>query len=213
MAHYQLSTVLKEFVAQLRRTEGLASCAPRWASQSHRCVPKFSTWHQETVMGLAFLQAWLAWEVFLEESFILYLLGKKPPKGSGPVRYALPPNRSTADSLVVPVGRRYADWRAENAKARAKQFFRDGEPYVSALDSQQHALDEMRTVRNAIAHSSRYSRQQFEGLTRRRLVTHPRGLTAGKFLALTVPGSSPPESFLEHYLLQLRLLASSIVPS
>lgn len=214
MAYYKLERVLTDLARSLKRTERLAACAERWAGAPHRCIPKFSAWHQVTVTELAFLQAFLAWEAFLEESFILHLLGKRPPKGRAPVRYVTPPNRSAAETLVIPLGRRYASWTTTGTViARAEQFFRRGDPYASALRGSQYALDEMQTIRNAIVHSSTHSQRQFQGLTRGRLGTYQRGLKVGEFLSMPVPGCSPPESFLEQYLDRLRFVADTIVPT
>ena len=57
---------------------------------------------------LAFFRAFLGWEVFLEESFILYLAGQKPSRGRAPYRYTFPPNQKTAMDWLVPEGRPYA---------------------------------------------------------------------------------------------------------
>ncbi len=215
MAHYKLSTVLADLVKSLNRTEQLAAAAQQWALvATPRGVPKFSSLHKEMVTELAFLRAFLAWEAFLEESFILYLWGKRPPKGYPPRRYVSPQNRKVAEQLIVPEGRDYVDWTAASKViSRAERFFRDGKPYSSALRAQQHMFDEMKAIRNAIVHSSSSSWEKFKSLTRKRLLgTYPHNLTVGGFLAMTMSGASPPESFLEFYLSNIRLAAERIVP-
>ena len=110
-------------------------------------------------------------------------------------------------------GRDYTDWTvAGKVSERAERFFRGGKPYSPVLRSRQRRFEEMKTLRNAISHSSAYSAESFKRLVRNRLKTYPRNLTVAGFLALTVPGSSPPESFLESYLADMRFAAERIVP-
>jgi hypothetical protein len=88
----------------------------------------------------------------------------------------------------------YADWaKIHKIRGRAKKYFSKGEPFDQALSGHQNMFDEMNTIRNAIAHSSRYSQKKFKSLVRRRLGTYPAGLTIGKFLTMHVPRSTYPE--------------------
>lgn len=219
MAHRKLSTVLAALTRCLDQTERLAVAAERWsraAADFPRGVPKFTMRHKDMVTELAFLQAFLAWEAFLEESFVLYLWGKKPPRGNPPRcrYYASPRTRELTEQLLVPEGRKYADWSSvQNVTRRAERFFENGEPYCQVLRSQQSKLEGIEAIRNAIAHASTYSWRRFQELVRDELATYPPNLTIGRFLAITVPGSSPPESFLEHYLSYIRFAAGEIVPT
>lgn len=76
---------------------------------------------------MAFLRAFLAWEVFMEESFILYLNGQRAPRGRALRRHAFPPNLRTAMEWVIPEGRSYASWTIpDHISTRAERFFRGG---------------------------------------------------------------------------------------
>jgi hypothetical protein len=173
----------------------------------------FSTRDKELITELAFLRAFLAWESFLEESFLLYLLGKKPPKGRQPRRYAQPPTRKVAEELLIVEGRRYTDWtRADMVVERSQRFFRNGEPFFGALKSKQAFLEDVRTIRNAIAHSSKRSQQAYQRLVRKELATYSPSTTIGRFLSTPNPRVSPPESFFETYIASLTFVAETIVP-
>lgn len=162
---------------------------------------------------MAFLSAFLAWEVFVEESFILYLAGQKPPRGRPLNRYAFPPNLRTAMEWVKPEGRSYATWTVPAHVAnRAHRFFRDGRPFANVLNGRQNFLDEVRIIRNAIAHKSMSARDKFETLVRTKLGTLPANTTVGSFLGTTAPGITPPVSFLEHYIDGIDFAARQIVP-
>jgi hypothetical protein len=166
------------------------------------------------MMELAFLRAYLAWEVFLEESFICYLLGMTAPRGPTPRRFTFPPGRREAKEWVVPEGREYASWDANAVRRRSQRFFHGGSPFHRALLSHQTALDQTRTIRNAIAHESDKAQDRFKNVARTVLGgALPPNLTIGRFLNSTVPGSAPPQSFLEFYLERIQLVARNIVPT
>lgn len=163
------------------------------------------------MIELSFLRAFLAWEGFLEESCVLYMLGQRPLRGRALVRYVLPPNRRMAQALAAD-GRDYARWDGPTEVAsRAERFFRDGRPYASVLRGVQHTLNDAKTVRNAVAHDSENARQKFEGLVRRELASVPPRRTVGSFLNTVRLGVAPPQSFLEFYLDKLDQAADQIV--
>jgi hypothetical protein len=161
---------------------------------------------------LALLRAFLAWETFLEESFILYLLGHRPLRGRAPQRYAFPPNQRAAADWLLPEGGSYTRWtNAAHVSLRAERFFRAGRPFVPVLRSNQNVLEELRTLRNAIAHTSVNTKRKFENLARLKLGVLPPNLTVGAFLGMTIAGSSPPSSFLEFYFSKIEFAAQKII--
>ena len=163
---------------------------------------------------MAFLRAFLAWETFIEQSFILYLSGQRPPRGRAPRRYAFPPNQQTAMKWMVPEGRRYARWTVpQHVSGRAERFFHLGRPFTPVLRSNQNVLEDALTIRNAIAHEAVSTRQKFESLVRTKVGIVAPNLTVGGFLGSTVPGSTPPASFLEFYVQKIEFAAQQIVPS
>lgn len=214
VAHYKLSAVLAHLNKSLRRTEQLAANAHLWSmARFPKGLPRFTVQHKNMVTELAFLRAFIAWEAFLEESFVLYLWGKDPPRGNAPQRHAFPSNRKHAERLAFE-GKAYADWTVLGEVAtRAERFFRGGRPYSQVLKSRQNRFGDMKTIRNAIVHSSGHSETQFKRLVRRKLQTCPPSMTVARFLDMTIPQSSPPESFLESYVAEMRFAAERIVPS
>lgn len=215
MARRSLQAVLDDFVRNLRDARGLAADAYLWSSTTGTGThPRISQRRRDAITELAFLRAFLAWETFLEECFVLYLSGQKAPRGRPPARYAFPPNQKTAMEWLVPEGRRYARWTiAAEVSSRAERFFRDGRPFAPILRGNQSVLDETRIVRNAVAHDSANAQEQFEALVRNRLGVLPPKLTIGGFLGMTVPGRTPPSSFLDFYGGRIEFAAQQIVPS
>jgi hypothetical protein len=62
-------------------------------------------------------------------------------------------------------------------------------------------------------YSTAHSQEKVKNLTRNKLGIYPSNLTVGGFLAMTVPSTSPPESFLESYLSKILFAAQRIVPN
>jgi hypothetical protein len=215
MAHISLRTVLVDLTKNLNETEKLAAAAHQWVSISFpKGMIRFSLRYREIVTGLAFFQAFLAWEAFLDESFTLYLWGKRPPRGHRPRRLYTPSTRNEAMRLIVGE-RKYADWtKIDELNKRAKIYFDLGEPYNSAFIGQRAIFNDMSVIRNAIAHSSVHSKIEFKEVVRKNLFgAYPPNLTVGGFLAMTRPKSYPPESFLEYYLNTVLNVAEKIVPN
>jgi hypothetical protein len=215
VAQRKLQTVLAEFLRSLQGCRKLSAEAYRWSSRgANGARPHISPMTRDYITEIAFLRAFLAWEVFVEESFILYLIGQKPPRGRAPHRYAFPPNQRTAMEWLVPEGRQYAQWIDPGlVSARAERFFLSGRPFAPVLRNNLSVLGEARTIRNAIAHKSTAAREKFETLVRTKLTTLPPSLTVGGFLGKTIPGSTPPVSFMESYLARIDFAARQIVPS
>jgi hypothetical protein len=215
VARRTLNSSLNAFVLTLNESKQLASDAFGWALLGPSGKrPMISSQRRDLMTELAFFRSFLAWETFLEESFVLYLIGQKSPRGRGPRRYSFPPNLQVAMEWVVPEGQDYATWTiASRVSERAERFFQGGRPFAPVLRSNQNALDESRILRNAIAHVSANAQAKFENILRNRLGTLPVNVTVGAFLGTTVPGSSPPVSFLEHYLGKIEFAARQIVPT
>lgn len=214
MAQRRLRTVLADFLRSLQESRQIAADAHQWSSPgAGGARPYISRSRRDSMTELAFLRAFLAWETLLEESFILYLLGQKPPRGRAPHRYAFPPNQRAAMDWVAE-GRPYARWTvAADVSARAERLFRAGRPFAPVLRGNQNMLEEARIIRNAIAHESMSARDRFENLVRTKLGTLPPNTAVGGFLGTTVPTSAPPVSFLEFYFGKIEFTARQIIPS
>jgi hypothetical protein len=211
MAPRQPHHTLNEFKRTLRDCERLASDADKWSVPGSK--PHISRNRAESMIELAYLRGYLAWEVFLEESFVLYSMGLKAPRQRRPPpRYTFPPSRELAKRWLRE-GRDYAKWDAPAVLLRAERYFQKGEPFQTPLRSRQSTLQEAKTIRNAIAHESDKAWDSFVGLARRESGgALPPNVTVGKFLTAPKQNASPPISVLEYYLDVLERVAEDIVP-
>ena len=209
----RLTTVITDFSKCVRDSRSLASDAYAWSVRvPPATAPLISAKRRDSLTELAFFRVFSAWEAFLEETFILYMLGQHAPRGRRVRRYGFPPNEDAAYEWVAD-GRDYAKWTPDHVKPRAKRLFRDGRPFEAALTSHHNLLFQLKIVRNAIAHDSANARQKFEDLVRNELRALPPNTTPGSFLLTIKPRTAPPVSFLEFYFDEIAEVADKIVPT
>lgn len=174
----------------------------------HLCPIRHSRIYQ--INEMAFLSMFLAWEDFLEESFTRYMCGAVTRTHYCPKVYVSPINLDHALKFFIVRPRDYVEWSsAQQVIERAEMVFRDGEPYKSALRPLLTDLDDMRQIRNSIAHRSGTSWKRFETLVRKILGSRPYRLTPGLFLSLTHAVVGKP--YIEHYKDVLLVAATRIV--
>ena len=210
MARPDVDSKLKKFNALLSENLQLAKDATHFKEIRHgrlRAIRRSRTWQ---INEMAFLSMFLAWEDFLEASFIRFMCGAVTRTHYKPKVYVTPMNLDHALSFLIIKPREYVEWAsAQQVVERAEIIFRDGEPYKSAIRPSIVDFDHMRQIRNAIAHRSGSSWRKFEAVVRGILGSRPHGLTPGMFLGLTHNIVGKP--YIEYYGETLSVAASRIV--
>lgn len=214
MANRTPGTLLSYSIVEFESAIQLTARAGAWQNQlQYYHAARFKKEHFNQIVELAFMRSFLTWEGFLEEAFILYLLGKKSPNGYGPVRYANPMNRQHAIDLLASDAL-HTDWTApDRVVRRAMRFFKGGEPFVNVIRPQSNLLGNLKTIRNALSHTSDNAGDKFMAFVRNELTYFPKGMTPGVFLATLKPNYSPPKTYLQSYAENFRSMAESIIPS
>ena len=161
-----------------------------------------------TIVELAYLKIYLAWEQFLEETLLGYMMGGQSAKGYKVSSYVFPKNYSHALDIINQ-GRDYSIWTPDVVIRKANQFFKR-HPYVRILNPLIRYLNEMKCVRNAIAHSSKTSREKFKTLVRSRIGYASYKVTPGHFLAKSPSVAAP--TFFEYYTSFLINASKKIAP-
>jgi hypothetical protein len=109
------------------------------------------------------MQIFLAWEIFLEKSFLLYLNGACDLKGNTYVKYALPCDTDHAYNMVKGT-KQYPDWTNINEiNTLSNIYFENTGPY-SLLSTNPIELAQVKTIRNKISHVSEKSTRAFNSL-------------------------------------------------
>ena len=146
----------------------------------------------ERLAALTLLEMHLAWEDCVESVFVRYLCGALAPSGRAPSLVGPRFSSMPAAMRALLGNRRYLRWTGNDITDRAKLFFVDGEPFASAVGYSRQYLEDVCTVRNAIAHRSDSARNEFRALVRREYGYNPRGLNPGRFLLSPGPAGKPP---------------------
>jgi hypothetical protein len=214
MANRTLGTLLVSSAKELDGAIELTARAGLWQGQlQHFHAARFKKEHYTQIVELAFMKAFLTWEGFLEEAFILYLLGKKSPNGYAPYRHAIPTNRQHAIDLLASEAR-HTDWTAaDRVVNRAKRFFKGGRPFESVIRPHSNLLANLKTVRNALSHESAEATEKFETLVRNELTYFPSGMIPGVFLLTLKPHQTPPKTYFQFYTETLSSMAQAVIPS
>jgi hypothetical protein len=147
------------FVARIRRLD-----STRRRVDALTRANRLSARVAEQVYESLFLSAFTAFEVFVEELFLVLLVG--PPTAARANSAAVPRvavrSFSVARDLVLGPGRKYVDWLPyERTIARAEVFFRGGRPFTDVLPADRDLINRAHIVRNVIAHHSRHSEERF----------------------------------------------------
>lgn len=221
MPYRKFEPLKLNFELNIRRNSKMASYAHRWeAARFRRGTPNFSGFHMSSMVEYSYLRVFVFWEEFLEESFMLYLLGVSPPKGRAPSLLIKPYSRKIADQIIRE-GKDFVDWAGiDNVISRAERYFRKGRPYIN-VRANRNVFNDMKQIRNTIAHSSGAARKKFERLVRQELGFLPAELSPGLFLDTIIPANSymynripaglHPISYLDGYFFFIETAANQIV--
>jgi hypothetical protein len=203
------SKILKNynvFLARIKSSFDLVDVSQEIKDRVVISGPKLYKKQLYKIIELSFLEIFLAWEKFLEDSLIDYLLVKK---NSRKFHCYIRPRSVKHILEILQEGRLYADFANTEFILRvANTYFRNGEPFNSSIRLHKTSIDDIKTIRNAIAHDSSNSMEKFQKLVRRHLGTLPRGATPGSFL---YSSSNPNICYLKFYADILEKAAHAIV--
>lgn len=165
------------------------------------------------VYEAAYLRVFVAWEDFLESSFLRYLCGYAHAGGQVPTRPPHTYSATLAAGRTALFGTRsFLLWHGvDKVVSRSQRFFTNG-PHELVLLSNKARLDWFSWVRHRVAHGHDDARAKFDtasmGLAGRR---YP-AARAGALLRDWVPGATLPTRWLEAISSELVLLSAQIVP-
>ena len=168
--------------------------------------------HTSTGVESAFLDAFKAWEVFLETLTIAYLTGEPDIEGNLALS-VMKVSDTEACKKIINGGRSFVSWaKIDEVRQRFAIFF---EP--STLDSLRHSLHsgavelrEMETCRNAIAHSSGSAYDKLADLWRNKSGASRSTLRCADVLLLPYE-PNPPLTWFDRYMQALEVISQNLV--
>lgn len=166
--------------------------------------------HTDPGIEAALLQLFKAWESFLEDCVCSYLSGRLSCDGKTVATYIKAPNERWAAGMLYG-DRAYLEWTdPEAVLKRVNILFQDGNRISSTLSSGLTELRQLKTIRNAIAHSSPTSVAGFAKLVTNLLgSSHPTVQRPAQLLVRPVTRSTAT-TYFEHYAQILDTLAVNI---
>lgn len=160
----------------------------------------------ERLNELRFVRATLAWEDYLEETFLCFLRGARSLSGA---TYAVrvPPPKNMLDARTAAIGSApFGSWLNESwTQRRAQSLFGARNPYMSLGAAR---FTEIRVVRNRIVHRSESSKREFQNLVVSTYGAARPGWTPGRLLSDSVGGRPTVETYLNFLDTAARAIAS-----
>ena len=152
-----------------------------YSSASGRSV----TFRQLILLNEAvFFAAFRAYESFVQDVFLLYCLERRPKSGKRVYSHLKPTSFTHAAELLSGTTKGPLDWNdPDNVIRRAELFLRDGFPMKQPYSGSKQLFNEMRRVRNHIAHRSSASYDKYLAVLRAHYGTVPMSVPEpGEFL-------------------------------
>jgi hypothetical protein len=164
----------------------------------------------EALYEMAFLRAFVAWEVFLEAAFARYLCGYVSAHGSLPLAAGQSYVSTLADAeALILHGSAYSLWHnPTKVIRRCQRFFAAGSNFEAVVSSSIARIQEMANIRHRIAHGQKDAISKFHAATLFFVGKQYPAASPGRFLRDLVPGRNPPERWIGELSKELVALAS-----
>jgi len=152
MGRSKIERELNLLVKEIEENLGLLKKANKLSS--------FSQIHKQMIAELVFLKIYTAWEQFLENTFLLYARGYPSKNKHKPRRIVIIKTEKNVVNMIKG-GKEFISWNTSSIIQRTQLFFEGGGPY-DFLRNYQINFDEIRIIRNSIAHKSKNAKRKFE---------------------------------------------------
>ena len=182
-----LAQVLAAFQASASQCDSLIANAHKTDGAGVALLPALD---QRQITVAAFLNLFMSWETFLEDSLTKLMAGSPTISGRVPVRYVSPPTAEAARLLVIGVQRYFNYGNHDNVRRIVCMYFDSGYPFEPHLSAINTDLCDLRTMRNASAHISCTTQTALESLAQRVFSTPQPGIDLYSLLTTTDPRSA-----------------------
>lgn len=166
---------------------------------------------REFVCESAFLRIFIAWETFVENSFVDYLLNEPSILNNRPAKWVNPISKEHAQEIIIG-NQRYMDWsNPETIRKISQIFFHQGYVFNTSLSAINNDLMDLKTIRNSAAHMSSTTSGKLDGLSTRVLNNPSVNFTAYRLLFSVDPRTGAANlTVLDRYLQILDVAAEQI---
>jgi hypothetical protein len=158
---------------------------------------------REFISESAFLRIYIAWETFVENCFVDYLLNEPSILNNRPAKWVNPINKEHAQQIIIG-NQRHMDWsNPEAIRKISKIFFHQGYIFNTSLSAINNDLMDLKTIRNSAAHISSTTTNKLDGLSTRILNYPCSDYTSYKLLFSIDPRSAIPDTKVINRYLQI----------
>ncbi|HWD88020.1 MAG TPA: hypothetical protein VG367_07840 [Mucilaginibacter sp.] len=166
---------------------------------------------REFICESAFLRIYIAWETFLENCFVDYLLNEVSILSNRPAKWVNPIDKEHALQIIIG-NQRHMDWsNPEIVRKISGIFFHQGYVFNAVLSAINNDLFDLKTIRNSAAHTSSTTASKLDGLSTRILNTPCNNYTAYRLLFSNDPRSATQnQTVLVRYLQIIDVAAEQI---
>ena len=165
--------------------------------------------HTNAGVESAFLEAFKAWEVFLETLTIAYLTGE-PDIDGNPAPSVMTVSDPETCRKIVNGGRSFVSWANLNEVRQRLAIFFEPLTLETLLDSAAAELREMAICRNAIAHSSGSAYDKLAELWMNKSGTSRFPLRSADVLLLPYE-PNPPFTWFDRYIQALEVISQNLL--
>lgn len=182
-----LGIALAQFQARVAQCDSLIANAHK---QDAAGVPLFPPPDQQQITVAAFLNFFVAWEGFVEDTLTKVMSGNPTILGKHPAaRFVTPSTQEAARAMVIGINK-YFDYANNDFVRRVvAMYFAGGFPFEPHLSSIASDLADLRTMRNASAHISSTTKKALEALAQRIFSTPKPGIDLYQLLTAIDPKS------------------------
>lgn len=164
---------------------------------------------RQQITVAAFLNLFIAWEVFLEDAMTKLMSGSPTTSGKHPTRYVTPPTQEAAKIMVIGINRYFDYANIDYVKRLTTMYFENGYPFEATLNSISADLADLRTMRNASAHITSTTQRALEALAQRIFLTPKPGIDLYTLLTSAHPNSASAQTVYAES--RDKLLAAAII--
>lgn len=167
----------------------------------------------ELIYEMAYLRIFLAWEVFLEQTFLRYICGYRNSTGTEPLAAASSYFSSiAAASTAILNGRTYLLWHNPTHVSNRVQNYLANGLHFTVIQSALNDLEWYASIRHRIAHSQEDAKNKFDAATLGLNTLRYKGSKPGVFLRDWNNTLPVPERWLSFIATHLLNLANQITP-
>jgi len=168
-----LATALLELQSNVSQCDSLITNAHRVDAAGVSILPLVD---RQQITVAAFLNLFVAWESFVEDTMTKLMSGSPTISGKYPTRYVSPPSQDSAKTMVIGINRYFDYANHNNLRRVVSMYFQAGYPFEPHLSSISSDLADLRTLRNASAHITSTTQKALEALAQRVLATPSSGI-------------------------------------